>query len=117
MKTNPEFATVRKVKIALTTEPLKFIWLIFEHIKCLSCLDSALALDGIGSLIENELKLLIEKCLADYAEKEQEKNENSPWFTSYVRNAPKTKRHKILWKLALRRKNAIFDKKIRRKII
>ena len=61
----------------------------FEQIKCLSCLDSALALDGIGSLIENELKLLIEKCLADYAEKEQEKNENSPWFTSYVRNASK----------------------------
>lgn len=53
-------------------------------LQCLSCLDSALALDGIGSLIENELKLLIEKCLADYAEKEQEKSENSPWFTSYV---------------------------------
>ena len=50
-----------------------------------------MALDGIGSLIENELKLLIEKCLADYAEKELEKSENSPWFTSYVRNAPKTK--------------------------
>jgi hypothetical protein len=54
-------------------------------------LDSALALDGIGSLIENELKLLIEKCLADYAEKELEKSENSPWFTSYVRNASKTR--------------------------
>ena len=51
-----------------------------------------MALDGIGSLIENELKLLIEKCLADYAEKEQEKNENSPWFTSYVRNAPEIKK-------------------------
>ena len=50
-----------------------------------------MALDGIGSLIENELKLLIEKCLADYAEKELEKSENSPWFTSYVRNATKTR--------------------------
>ena len=75
-----------------------------------------MALDGIGSLIENELKLLIEKCLADYAEKEQEKNENSPWFTSYVRNAPKTNQKtalkcpKILWKLALRRKTPFLTK-------
>ena len=78
-----KIATVIKAEFALTIVPL-------EQIKCLSCLDSALALDGIGSLIENELKLLIEKCLADYAEKELEKSENSPWFTSYVRNAPKT---------------------------
>lgn len=53
-------------------------------LQCLSCLDSALALDGIGSLIENELKILIEKCLSDYALREQQKEDNSPWFTSYV---------------------------------
>ena len=55
-------------------------------LQSLSCLDSALALDGIGAIIERELKILIDKCLSDYKEREKQREENSAWFSSYVRN-------------------------------
>ena len=51
-----------------------------------SCLDSALALDGIGTIIESELKQLIDKSLFDYKEREKQREDNSAWFTSYVRD-------------------------------
>jgi len=53
-------------------------------LQSLSCLDSALALDGIGAIIERELKILIDKCLSEYKEREKQREENSAWFSSYV---------------------------------
>jgi len=53
-------------------------------LQSLSCLDSALALDGIGTIIERELKLLIDACLAEYKERERLREENAAWFSSYV---------------------------------
>ena len=53
--------------------------------KRLSCLDSALALDGIGAIIENELRNLIEKCLHEAKLREMPKEENNQWLSNYIR--------------------------------
>ena len=54
-------------------------------VQCLSCLDSALALDGIGAIVEANLRVKIEECLKEYTELSSQEDQNknqSGWLSS-----------------------------------
>lgn len=55
-------------------------------VQCLSCLDSALALDGIGAIVEANLRVKIEECLKEYTElsSQEDQNKNQSGWLSYM---------------------------------
>ena len=53
-------------------------------VQCLSCLDSALALDGIGAIIHEDLRSHIQTCLLAIDEVTQEENAKPGGWLSYM---------------------------------